>query len=142
MTNDNERIKLTNNVTREGKTTVIDDYLKYNHGPGVQHIAIRTDNIVEVVSYLLNNGIEFIPVKSSYYKNISNDIKNNCKIEIKEKMETLEKYNITIDFNSNGYVLQAFTKSVTDRPTLIFEFIQRNNHPGFGTVNFLKLLNE
>src|SRR6185369_8501693 len=96
-------------------------YLDFYKGPGVQHIAIATDDIIHTVSELRKRGVEFLYVPDNYYV----DVKQRVGV-IHEDWKELQKQNILIDRDEEGYLLQIFTKPVQDRPTLFFEIIERN----------------
>jgi 4-hydroxyphenylpyruvate dioxygenase len=116
----------------------IQEYVDYYYGSGVQHIAINVENVIDVVDSLTKRGLEFLDIPSAYYENLRKRLKLS-KIEVKEDIDTLQKLKILVDYDDQGYLLQIFTKPVEDRPTLFYEFIQRNNHNGFGAGNFKSL---
>lgn len=135
MTNGNGRIKFPINEPAEGKKkSQIEEYLDYYQGAGVQHIAVATDNIIETVTQLKNNGVEFLYVPDNYYDDILDRVG-----EIDEDLEPLKELGILIDRDDEGYLLQLFTKPVADRPTLFFEIIQRKGAKSFGKGNFKAL---
>ncbi len=135
MANGNDRVKFPINEPAEGRRkSQIEEYLDFYKGPGVQHIAMATDNIVETVSKLRNQGIEFLRVPHTYYQDL---IKRTGKID--EPIEALEELGILVDRDEEGYMLQIFTKPVEDRPTLFFEIIQRKGSRSFGKGNFKAL---
>eukprot|EP00331_Platyophrya_macrostoma_P031434 CAMPEP_0176448880 /NCGR_PEP_ID=MMETSP0127-20121128/26096_1 /TAXON_ID=938130 /ORGANISM="Platyophrya macrostoma, Strain WH" /LENGTH=387 /DNA_ID=CAMNT_0017836013 /DNA_START=26 /DNA_END=1189 /DNA_ORIENTATION=+ len=134
-----EVIKMPINEPAKGKRkSQIQEYVDYYVGAGVQHIALRTENIIEAISALEARGVEFLQVPKTYYQNLRKVIPE-LSIEIKEDIDTLERLRILIDYDDKGYLLQIFTKPVEDRPTLFFEIIQRRNHWGFGAGNFKSL---
>ncbi|MGH7640047.1 MAG: 4-hydroxyphenylpyruvate dioxygenase [Candidatus Dormibacteria bacterium] len=112
----------------------VDEYLDYYHGPGVQHIALHTQDIVESVDWLRRQGAEFLRAPDSYYEALPGRIGN-----IDEDLERLRPLNILVDRDEHGYLLQIFTRPVEDRPTLFFEVIQRKGCRGFGKGNFQAL---
>jgi len=116
----------------------IQEYVDYNNGSGVQHVAINVSDIIPVISNLTERGMEFLDIPSKYYTNLRKRLEHS-KVKVKEDLDILEKLKILIDYDDQGYLLQIFTKNVEDRPTLFFEFIQRNNHNGFGAGNFKSL---
>lgn len=116
----------------------IQEYVDYYYGSGVQHIAVNVDDIIDVVDNLTKRGMEFLDIPEKYYSNLRGRLEHSS-IKIKEDIDTLQKLKILIDYDDKGYLLQIFTKPVEDRPTLFFEFIQRNNHNGFGAGNFKSL---
>lgn len=118
----------------DDKVSQLHEFLKYNNGSGIQHIALRTDNIVATVTGLRARGIQFLDIPADYYVKLRKRLESS-KITIKESIDTLEKLHILCDFNENGYILQLFTKPLFDRPTTYLEIIQRNNHSGFGAGN-------
>jgi 4-hydroxyphenylpyruvate dioxygenase len=128
-------VKFPINEPAEGKKkSQIDEYLEFYHGPGVQHIAIITNDIIETVTDLTSRGVEFLAVPASYYETL---IERVGKID--ENMESLKKLGILVDRDDEGYLLQIFTKPVEDRPTLFFEIIQRKGARSFGKGNFKAL---
>ncbi len=135
VSNGNEYIKFPINEPAKGKKkSQIEEYLDFYKGPGVQHIAIATDDIIHTVGELRSRGVEFLNVPEIYYENILERVG-----EIKEPIEELKKLNILIDRDDEGYLLQIFTKPVQDRPTLFFEIIERNGARSFGKGNFKAL---
>jgi 4-hydroxyphenylpyruvate dioxygenase len=135
MANGNDRVKFPINEPAEGKRkSQIEEYLEFYKGPGVQHIAMATDNIVETVSKLRGQGVEFLRVPSEYYQDL---VKRVGKID--EPVEQLEKLGILVDRDDEGYMLQIFTRPVEDRPTLFYEVIQRKGSRSFGKGNFKAL---
>ena len=135
MSNGNERIKFPINEPAKGKKkSQIEEYLDFYHGPGVQHIAMATDNIIETVSKMKGQGVEFLRVPSTYYQDLSKRVG-----KIDEPMDELAKLGILVDRDDEGYMLQLFTKPVQDRPTLFFEVIQRKGSRSFGKGNFKAL---
>ncbi len=112
----------------------IDEYLDYYHGPGVQHIALHSEDIVESVDWLRRQGAEFLRAPDSYYETLPERIG-----PIDEDLERLRQLNILVDRDEHGYLLQIFTRPVEDRPTLFFEVIQRKGCRGFGKGNFQAL---
>ena len=135
MTNGNGRIKFPINEPAEGKKkSQIEEYLDFYQGPGVQHIAVATDNIIETVNHLKNQGVEFLYVPTSYYDDLLERVGH-----IDEDLESLKELGILIDRDDEGYLLQLFTKPVADRPTLFFEIIQRKGAKSFGKGNFKAL---
>jgi 4-hydroxyphenylpyruvate dioxygenase len=135
MTNGNGYIKFPINEPAHGKKkSQIEEYLDFYKGPGCQHIAVATDDIVFTVSEMRKRGIEFLYVPGSYY----DTVKDRVGI-IEEDMEILKKWGIMVDRDEEGYLLQIFTKPVEDRPTLFFEIIQRKGAKSFGKGNFKAL---
>ena len=140
MSNGNGRIKFPINEPAEGKKrSQIEEYLDFYGGPGVQHIAIATDNIIKTVSELKARGVDFLSAPPhAYYEAIPERLGEHMKM-MKEDVSELEKLAIMIDADEDGYLLQIFTKPVEDRPTLFFEIIQRMGAKGFGAGNFKAL---
>jgi 4-hydroxyphenylpyruvate dioxygenase len=135
MSNGNGRIKFPINEPAEGKKkSQIEEYLDFYNGPGVQHIAVATDDIVTTVSAMRDRGVEFLYVPETYYDDLIERVG-----EIDEDVATLKKHGILIDRDDEGYLLQLFTKPVVDRPTLFFEIIQRKGAQSFGKGNFKAL---
>ncbi len=116
----------------------IQEYVDYYYGSGVQHVALNVNNIIDVIANLTKRGVEFLDIPPKYYSNLRRNLQHS-KIQVKEDIDVLEKLKILIDYDDQGYLLQIFTKPVEDRPTLFYEFIQRNNHSGFGAGNFKSL---
>lgn len=135
MTNGNGRIKFPINEPAEGlKKSQIEEYIDFYQGPGCQHIAVATDDIVFTVSEMKKRGIEFLYVPGSYYDTVANRVG-----EIAEDLALLKQHGIMVDRDEEGYLLQIFTKPLTDRPTLFFEIIQRKGAQSFGKGNFQAL---
>jgi 4-hydroxyphenylpyruvate dioxygenase len=135
MANKSGTIKMPINEPAMGlRKSQIQEYLDYYRAPGVQHIAISTRDIVQTVRTLQERGISFLTVPHSYYEELPSRVG-----KIDEDIELLEKYGILVDRESEGYLLQIFTKPVEDRPTLFFEVIQRKGAHGFGKGNFKAL---
>jgi len=135
-------VKMPINEPAKGrKRSQIEEFVLFNAGAGVQHIALRTDNIVETVAAMRARGVNFISVPSTYYATMRERLaeKGKRKWDLKEEFETLEKLNILIDYDEGGYLLQLFTKPLVDRPTVFIEIIQRENFDGFGAGNFKSL---
>ncbi|KAM6911849.1 4-hydroxyphenylpyruvate dioxygenase [Lycodopsis pacificus] len=139
VANYEETIKMPINEPAKGnKISQIQEYVDYNGGPGVQHIALNTSNIIQAVVNLRARGMEFLSAPDMYYNNLRKNLKT-AKIKVKEDLDRLQELKILVDFDDKGYLLQIFTKPVQDRPTLFLEVIQRNNHFGFGAGNFKSL---
>ncbi len=140
MSNGNGRIKFPINEPAEGKKrSQIEEYLDFYGGPGVQHIAIATDDIIATVTQLKARGIEFLSAPPhAYYQAIPERLGVHMDM-MKEDLNAIEKLAIMVDADEDGYLLQIFTKPVQDRPTLFFEIIQRMGAKGFGAGNFKAL---
>jgi len=139
MADFDENVKLPINEPAPGKKkSQIQEYCDFYVGAGVQHLALRTHNIIEAVSALRKRGVEFLPIPKSYYDNFRKAMPN-LSIEVKEDVDMIEKLGLLIDYDDNGYLLQLFTKPLEDRPTVFVEIIQRNNFWGFGAGNFKSL---
>ena len=135
MSNGNGFVKFPINEPAHGKKkSQVEEYLDFYGGPGVQHIALATDNIVETVSALSARGVEFLKVPGTYYDELLNRIG-----PIDEDLSALKKLGILVDRDDEGYLLQIFTRPVEDRPTLFFEIIQRKGAKSFGAGNFKAL---
>jgi len=135
VSNGNGFIKFPINEPAEGKKkSQIEEYLDFYNGAGVQHIAIATDDIVHTVETLRNNGIEFLRVPDNYYDTVLDRVG-----KIKEDLEDLNRMNILVDRDEEGYLLQIFTKPILDRPTVFFEIIERHGAKSFGKGNFKAL---
>jgi 4-hydroxyphenylpyruvate dioxygenase len=140
MSNGNGRIKFPINEPAEGnKRSQIEEYLDFYEGPGAQHIAVATDNIIETVKQLRARGVEFLSAPpQAYYDDIPARLGEHMSI-MNEPIPTLQELSILVDADEEGYLLQIFTKPVEDRPTLFFEIIQRMGAKGFGAGNFKAL---
>jgi 4-hydroxyphenylpyruvate dioxygenase len=139
MASPDELIKMPINEPAKGrKQSQIEEYITFNDGVGVQHIALRTDNIVEAITNLKARGVEFIKVPDTYYDAMAARLKDAGMV-LAEDFETLKNLDILIDFDEEGYLLQLFTKHLMDRPTVFIEIIQRHNFSGFGAGNFKSL---
>jgi len=140
MTNESETIKIPINEPAKGlKESQIQEFINEYNGPGIQHVALKVPNIIDYVTNTKENGLEFLePPPDSYYDEILEKLKKN-NITLQEDFNKIKSLGILVDCDENGYLLQIFTKSIVDRPTLFFEIIQRNNHNGFGAGNFKSL---
>ncbi len=140
MSNGNGRIKFPINEPAEGiKKSQIEEYLDFYEGPGVQHLAVATDDIVKTVSALRARGVEFLPPPpQTYYEDIPRRLGAHMDT-MKEDLNKLQELSILVDADEEGYLLQIFTKPLQDRPTLFFEIIQRMGAKGFGAGNFKAL---
>jgi 4-hydroxyphenylpyruvate dioxygenase len=135
VANGNERIKFPINEPAQGKKkSQIDEYLEFYRGPGVQHLAIATDDIIETVTALRDRGVEFLRVPTTYYDDLQARVGR-----IDEPVDTLAELGILVDRDPDGYLLQIFTKPVQDRPTVFYEIIQRKGARSFGKGNFKAL---
>lgn len=140
MSNGNGRIKFPINEPAKGmKKSQIEEYLDFYETPGVQHIAVATDDIVKTVKELRARGIEFLPPPpQAYYDAIPSRLGSHMDF-MNEDIAELQKLCILVDADEEGYLLQIFTKPIEDRPTLFFEIIQRMGAKGFGAGNFKAL---
>ena len=140
MSNGNGRIKFPINEPAEGKKkSQIEEYLDFYNGPGVQHIAVASNNIIETVTKMRAKGVEFLSTPpDTYYKSVPERLSDHNH-KLAEDLEKLKSLGIMIDADEEGYLLQIFTKPVEDRPTLFFEIIQRMGARGFGAGNFKAL---
>jgi 4-hydroxyphenylpyruvate dioxygenase len=135
MANGNDRIKFPINEPAAGKKkSQIDEYLEFYQGPGVQHMALATDDIVATVTQLRDRGVEFLSVPTSYYDELQGRVGT-----IDEPVDVLASLGILVDRDPDGYLLQIFTKPVEDRPTVFYEIIQRKGARSFGKGNFRAL---
>lgn len=135
LANDNMRIKFPINEPAKGlKKSQIEEFLDFYIGPGPQHVAIATHNIIETIHALRERGVDFLHVPDSYYENVTERVG-----KIDEDIEILKEYKILVDRDDKGYLLQLFTKPVEDRPTFFFEVIQRHGAESFGKGNFKAL---
>ncbi|ODV83481.1 hypothetical protein CANARDRAFT_180907, partial [[Candida] arabinofermentans NRRL YB-2248] len=130
-------IKMPINEPAKGlKTSQIEEFLKFNGGPGIQHIAIKVDDILKTVETMKYRGVDFIDVPEKYYDNLEKRLAGSTHPDFKESMQRIRKLGILVDYDEGGYLLQLFTRPLFDRPTVFLEIIQRNNHQGFGAGNF------
>ena len=135
VTNGNGRVKFPINEPAEGKRkSQIEEYLEFYGGPGAQHIAVATRDIVRTVTEMRERGIEFLTVPDTYYDEVPSRVP-----EVVEQLADLREQGILVDRDDEGYLLQIFTKPVGDRPTMFFEVIERHGARGFGEGNFKAL---
>jgi 4-hydroxyphenylpyruvate dioxygenase len=135
MTDERHLVKFPINEPAHGKKkSQIEEYLDFYKTAGVQHVAIRTDNIVETIRALKANGVEFLDTPDSYYDELSERVGR-----IDEAIDVLRELRILVDRDDLGYMLQIFTKPLQDRPTVFFEIIQRKGSLSFGKGNFKAL---
>ena len=135
MVNGDDKIKFPINEPASGKKkSQIEEYLDFYGGPGVQHLALASDDIIATVSALRDRGVEFLVAPTSYYRELQDRVG-----AIDEPIAKLEDLGILVDRDPDGYLLQIFTKPVEDRPTLFFEIIQRKGAKSFGKGNFKAL---
>lgn len=134
-----EKVKMPINEPANGKRkSQIQEFCDYYGGAGVQHIALRTDNIIEAINNLKARGCVFLTIPDTYYDNLRTNLAQ-AGTKVNEDIDVLQKLKILVDFDEKGYLLQIFTKPMQDRPTFFVEIIQRNNHQGFGAGNFKAL---
>ena len=135
MANGNGCVKFPINEPAEGRRkSQIEEYLDFYQGPGVQHMALATNDILATVAAMKQQGVDFLTVPHSYYTDLQTRIG-----KIDEPIEELEKLGILVDRDNEGYMLQIFTKPVEDRPTVFYEIIQRKGSRSFGKGNFKAL---
>jgi 4-hydroxyphenylpyruvate dioxygenase len=128
MTNQNRLVKFAINEPAQGlKRSQIEEYVQYYHGPGVQHIALESRDILETIAMMRANGADFIQVPRTYYDDLLRRVG-----DISEPVKKLRELNILVDHDDEGYTLQTFTKPVEDRPTFFYEIIQRRGGQSFG----------
>jgi 4-hydroxyphenylpyruvate dioxygenase len=129
------QIKFPINEPAQGRhKSQIEEYLDFYQGQGIQHIALTTDDIVETVRRMRDQGVEFLCVPKTYYEELSKRVGR-----IDENIDRLAEFSILVDRDDEGYMLQIFTRPVQDRPTLFYEVIQRKGSRGFGKGNFKAL---
>ncbi len=139
MASPNESVMMPINEPAMGKKkSQVEEFVEFHGGPGVQHIAFLTKDIITTVTNLKKRGVRFIDVPNSYYEDMRKRLRNST-LDLKEDMGAIERLRIMIDFDEDGYLLQLFTKPLADRPTVFLEIIQRNNFTGFGAGNFKSL---
>lgn len=135
MSSGNGYVKFPINEPAEGKKkSQVEEYLEFNNGEGVQHVALATNDIVSTVTQLQSRGVEFLKVPTTYYDDLLSRVG-----KIDEDIEPLKELGILVDRDNEGYLLQLFSKPVEDRPTLFFEIIQRKGAKSFGKGNFKAL---
>ncbi len=135
MSSGNGKIKFPINEPAEGKKkSQIEEYIEFNHGAGVQHIALQSENIVKTVESMQDLGVVFLNTPDAYYEEVESRVG-----EIDEDYGDLRRLRILADRDEDGYLLQIFTKTVQDRPTLFFEVIERHGATTFGEGNFRAL---
>jgi len=135
MTDAEHRVKFPINEPAQGKKkSQIEEYLEFYRGAGVQHIAIRTDDIIATIRALKENGVDFLDTPDSYYDDLEARVGR-----IDEATQVLRDLRILVDRDDAGYMLQIFTKPLQDRPTVFFEIIQRKGSLSFGKGNFKAL---
>jgi 4-hydroxyphenylpyruvate dioxygenase len=135
VTSGNHRVKFPLNEPAVGRRrSQIDEYLEFNDGPGVQHIALATGDIVGAVRAMRERGVEFLDTPDSYYDTLGEWVGDT-----RVPVQTLRELRILADRDEDGYLLQVFTKPVQDRPTVFFELIERHGSLGFGKGNFKAL---
>jgi len=137
VANGNHRVKFPLNEPSPGKRkSQIDEYLEFYGGPGAQHLALATNDIIQTVDVLTAEGVEFLSTPDSYYE----DPELRARIgEVRVPVEELQRRGILVDRDEDGYLLQIFAKPIGDRPTVFFEFIERHGSLGFGKGNFKAL---
>ncbi len=135
MQNGTGKVKFPINEPAEGKKkSQIQEYLDYYYGPGVQHLALSTGDIIGAVEQLRASGIEFLRVPITYYETLEERVG-----KIDEPIDKLAELGILVDRDEEGYLLQIFTRPVQDRPTVFYEIIERHGSRGFGKGNFKAL---
>jgi 4-hydroxyphenylpyruvate dioxygenase len=135
VTGGDGRVKFPINEPAEGRRkSQIDEYLEFYEGPGAQHIALTTDDIVRTVGELRGRGIRFLQTPDSYYEEVPGRVG-----EIEQPLEDLRRLGILVDRDDEGYLLQIFTAPLGDRPTIFYEIIERHGARGFGEGNFKAL---
>jgi 4-hydroxyphenylpyruvate dioxygenase len=135
MTDGQGKVKFPINEPAEGKRkSQIEEYLEFYSGPGVQHVAMATSDIVGTVEALQQRGVRFLNTPDAYYEDVPERVG-----EIDEDYADLRRLGILADRDDDGYLLQIFTKTTQDRPTLFFEMIERHGARGFGDGNFKAL---
>ncbi|MDP9222435.1 MAG: 4-hydroxyphenylpyruvate dioxygenase [Actinomycetota bacterium] len=131
----NGKIKFPINEPAEGKKkSQIDEYLEYYRSPGVQHVAMATEDIISTVETMRDRGIEFLRIPENYYADAKERVP-----EISPQLDALQRNGVLVDNDEDGYLLQIFSKPVQDRPTVFFEVIERHGAKGFGAGNFKAL---
>lgn len=114
------------------------EFVDFHGSGGIQHVAICVDDLVETVRALRQRGCHVLPVPAEYYEGLQSTL-DACQLSLPVSVKVMQELDIVIDFDDRGYILQIFTRPLQARPTLFFEFMQRNNHDGFGAGNFKSL---
>jgi len=139
MTNYEETIKIPINEPAPGKRkSQIQEYVDYYGSAGIQHIALRTFDIIKSIENLRARGMEFLNIPDTYYDLLRKRL-SRSPVKVTEDLDKIQKLKLLVDFDDDGYLLQIFTKPLQDRPTVFIELIQRHNHQGFGAGNFKAL---
>jgi len=139
MTDFDQVVKMPLNEPALGKKkSQIQEYVEYHGGPGVQHIAMRTRDIITAIRALRARGVKFLSIPKEYYVDLRKRLQASP-VHVEEDLNVIEQLSILVDFDDKGYLLQIFTEPVEDRPTLFYEVIQRHDHDGFGAGNFKAL---
>ncbi|UOB81915.1 4-hydroxyphenylpyruvate dioxygenase (plasmid) [Bacillus sp. ZJS3] len=136
LQNGSEKVKFPIAESPDNESSQIHEFLTFNNGPGVHHIAFLTDDIIKSVKTLKENGFNFLHTPSEYYELLQDRVG-----EIDEPIDKLKEHSILVDRDDEGYLLQIFGHPMHDRPTLFFEIIQRKGSKGFGKAN-VRALNE
>ncbi|QPG76473.1 hypothetical protein FOA43_003862 [Brettanomyces nanus] len=140
MASENEIIKLPINEPAKGlKTSQIEEFMEFNGSAGIQHLALRVDDILTTVDHMKKRGVEFIIVPEQYYSSLKKRLENSKHPRFVEPFERIKELGILVDYDEHGYLLQLFTRPLFDRPSFFLEIIQRRNHDGFGAGNFKSL---
>jgi 4-hydroxyphenylpyruvate dioxygenase len=137
VANGNHRVKFPLNEPAVSKRkSQIDEFLEFYDGPGAQHLALATNDIISAVDTLRSRGVEFLETPDSYYS----DPELRARIgKVRVDVSELSSRGILVDRDEDGYLLQIFTKPIGDRPTVFFELIERHGSLGFGKGNFKAL---
>jgi 4-hydroxyphenylpyruvate dioxygenase len=135
MSDESHVVKFPINEPAAGKKkSQIQEYLEWYGGPGVQHVALLCRDVIETVSALRDNGVEFLVVPETYYAELPSRVG-----QLTEPLDRIRNLGVLVDRDQEGYLLQIFTRPVEDRPTVFFEIIQRKGSRGFGKGNFKAL---
>jgi 4-hydroxyphenylpyruvate dioxygenase len=137
VANGNHRVKFPlNEPAVAQRKSQIDEFLEFYRGPGVQHLALATNDICRTVDAMRAEGVEFLATPDSYYE----DPELRARIgHVRVPIEELQRRGILVDRDEDGYLLQIFTRPIGDRPTVFFELIERHGSLGFGKGNFKAL---
>ena len=140
MADFDEKIKMPINEPAEGlKKSQIQEFCDYYGGPGVQHIALRTESIIDTIQRMKARGVEFLQkIPDTYYDNLREGL-GKVNLQVQEDIDIIQREKILVDYDEKGYLLQIFTRPLEDRPTFFVEVIQRRGHQGFGAGNFKAL---
>mmetsp|Transcript_13555 Transcript_13555/g.23085 ORF Transcript_13555/g.23085 Transcript_13555/m.23085 type:complete len:397 (+) Transcript_13555:81-1271(+) len=140
VTDPSNKVKMPINEPATGlRKSQIEEFVQYYGGAGIQHIALRTNSVLDTVTRLRKRGVNFITVPGTYYEDLKKRLTMQNSIQVAEDLTTVQKLGLLMDFDEQGYLLQIFTRPLQVRPTFFIEVLQRRSHDGFGVNNFKSL---